>query len=141
MIAVNVLFLCRGNSARSIIAESLMNHWGKGHFVGHSGGNFPETAVHPLALEALNERLLPTEGLHSKDWDEFAAPGAPEMEYIFTVGDAPADEVHPAWPGQPVTAHWAVPDPAAVTGTRHARMAAFRTACRTLEGQIRLFLR
>jgi arsenate reductase (thioredoxin) len=137
----NVLFLCTGNSVRSIMAESLLNHWGKGQFVGYSAGSFPKTAVHPLALTVLNERLLPTAGLRSKNWDEFARPDAPAMDYIFTVCDNAAGEVSPVWPGHPVTAHWNLPDPAAVVGTQTARTSAFRDTARALEGRIRVFLK
>ncbi len=137
----NVLFLCTGNSARSIMAESLLNHWGKSQFIGYSAGSFPKTAVHPLALAALNERLLPTEGLRSKSWDEFAKPDAPVMDYIFTVCDNAAGEVCPVWPGHPATGHWSLPDPAAVTGTETARMSAFRNTARTLEAHVRKFLK
>ena len=118
-----------------------MNHWGKGNFVGYSAGSFPKTAVHPLALAVLNERLLPTEGLRSKSWDEFAKPDAPVMDYIFTVCDNAAGEVCPVWPGHPVTAHWSLPDPAAVVGTQTARTIAFRNTARVLEGHIRQFLK
>lgn len=136
----NVLFLCTGNAARSTIAESLMNHWGKGRLVGFSAGNFPNNAVHPLALEALNQRLLPTEGLRSKSWDEFAAPGAPVMDSIITLVDVAAGEASPAWPDHPATAQWDIADPAEVAGTRNARMMAFRNTCRVIEGKIRLLL-
>ncbi len=136
----NVLFLCTGNAARSIMAESLMNHWGKGRLVGFSAGNFPNNAVHPLALEALNQRLLPTEGLRSKSWDEFSAPGAPVMDRIITLCDTAAGEVCPVWPGHPATAQWDIADPAEVVGTRHGRMTAFRNTCHALEAKIRLLL-
>lgn len=142
----NVLFLDTGNSARSIIAESLLNHWGKGDYVGYSAGSFPETGVHPLALAALNHRLLPTQGLRSKSWDEFAKADAPVMDFIFTVGDSAAGvpasgKTGPVWPGHPVTAHWGVADPAAVVGTQNARTSAFRDTTRVLEGRIRAFLK
>ena len=112
----NVLFLCTGNSARSIMAERLMEHRGAGRFRAFSAGSYPKGAVHPLALRLLAEQSLPTEGLRSKSWDEFAAPGAPEMDFIFTTCDEAANEVCPVWPGHPMTAHWGVPDPAAVEG-------------------------
>jgi arsenate reductase len=124
----NVLFLCTGNSARSIIAESLINQWGRGGFVGYSAGSHPKGEVHPLALELLKDMKVPTAGLRSKSWDEFAAPGAPQMDFVFTVCDAAAGEICPVWPGQPMTAHWGIADPAAVEGSERERRAAFRTA-------------
>jgi len=136
----NVLFLCTGNSARSILAESILNHWGKGRFKGWSAGSHPKGAVHPMALDLLRQLGLPHAGLRSKSWDEFAAPGAPEMDYVFTVCDDAAGEICPIWPGHPVTAHWGVPDPAAVQGAEAARMLAFRDAFRMLERRIQLFL-
>jgi protein-tyrosine-phosphatase len=136
----NVLFLCTGNSARSILAESLVNHWGKGRFRGFSAGSFPKGAVHPLALALLRRRGLPSTGLRSKSWDEFAAPGAPVMDFVFTVCDQVAGEVCPVWPGNPVTAHWGVPDPAAAIGSEAARQAAFRAALTALEQRIKLFV-
>jgi protein-tyrosine-phosphatase len=135
----NVLFLCTGNSARSIMAEALINHWGRGRFRGLSAGSFPKGAVHPMALKLLQHLNFPTEGLRSKSWDEFAAPGAPPLDFVFTVCDNAAGEVCPIWPGQPMTAHWGVPDPAAVEGTELERMNAFRDAFRTLENRIRIF--
>jgi arsenate reductase len=135
----NVLFLCTGNSARSILAESLTNHWGRGHFRGFSAGSHPKGAVHPIALELLNQMKLPTEGLRSKPWDEFAAPGAPRLDFVFTVCDNAAGEACPYWPGQPVTAHWGVPDPAAVEGSETQKWAAFRNALKALESRIRTF--
>ena len=136
---LNALFLCTGNSARSIIAECLLNHWGRGRFTGYSAGSFPKGAVHPLALELLADMKLPVAGLRSKSWDEFAAPGAPRMDFIFTVCDDAAGEVCPVWPGQPITAHWGIPDPAAVTGTERERRAAFRTAFSELDSRIKTF--
>ena len=136
----NVLFLCTGNSARSILAESLLTHWGKGHFRAYSAGSFPKGAVHPLALEFLEAAKLPTAGLRSKSWDEFAAAGVPVMDFIFTVCDQAAGEVCPVWPGTPVVAHWGVPDPAAVEGSEAERRAAFRAAFRALETRIKLFV-
>ena len=124
----NLLFLCTGNSARSILAEALLNRAGEGRFRAFSAGSFPKGAVHPAALALLAELDLPTEGLRSKSWDEFAAPGAPELDFIFTVCDAAAGEACPIWPGRPVTAHWGIPDPAAIDGEgqREAFLAAYR---------------
>jgi arsenate reductase len=135
----NVLFLCTGNSARSILAESLMNHWGGGRLRGFSAGSFPKSEPHPMALDLLRSLQLPVEGLRSKSWDEFAAPGAPAMDFIFTVCDAAAGEVCPIWPGKPITAHWGLPDPAAVEGDEMTRRAAFREAFRLLENRIKIF--
>src|SRR3954465_7278500 len=137
----NVLFLCTGNSARSILAEVLLDHFGSGRFKAYSAGSFPKGSVHPLALDLLDRLRLPTEGLRSKSWDEFARPGAPVMDFVFTVCDQAAGEVCPVWPGNPITAHWGVPDPAAVTddGTG-AAMLVFRDAFRMLERRISLFL-
>jgi protein-tyrosine-phosphatase len=136
-----VLFLCTGNSARSILAECLLRELGGGTFRAFSAGSFPKGAVHPLALRLLTEQGFSLEGLRSKSWDEFAAPDAPVMDFVFTVCDQAAGEVCPVWPGHPVTAHWGIPDPAAVTddGTG-AQMLAFRDAFRMLERRIRLFL-
>ena len=135
----NVLFLCTGNSARSILAEALVNHWGRGRFRGLSAGSFPKGKVHPMALRLLQHLNMPTEGLRSKSWDEFAAPGAPPLDFVITVCDNAAGEVCPIWPGQPMTAHWGVPDPAAVEGTELEQMNAFRETFRTLENRIRIF--
>jgi protein-tyrosine-phosphatase len=136
----NVLFLCTGNSARSILAEALIDHWGKGRFKGYSAGSFPRGAVHPLTLDLLGRLRLPTDSLRSKSWDEFARPGAPVMDFVFTVCDQAAGEVCPVWPGNPVTAHWGVPDPAAAEGTDDERGRAFRDAYSRLEARIKLFL-
>jgi len=136
----NVLFLCTGNSARSILAESLIDHWGKGRFKGYSAGSFPKGAVHPLAIEALEKLDLPTDGLRSKSWNEFGRPGAPVMDFVVTVCDQAAGELCPVWSGNPVTAHWGVPDPAAVRGTEPEQRRAFRDACVALENRIKLFV-
>ncbi len=135
----NVLFLCTGNSARSILAEALLDHWGKGRFRAFSAGSFPKGAVHPLALEQLRSAGLSATGFRSKSWSEFALPGAPAMDFVFTVCDQAAAEVCPIWPGQPMTAHWGVPDPAAVEGSEALRRRAFRDAFRALEARIKLF--
>jgi len=135
----NVLFLCTGNSARSILAEVLIDRWGRGQFKGYSAGSFPKGAVHPLTFELLERVRLPTDGLRSKSWDEFARPDAPVMDFVFTVCDQAAGEICPVWPGNPITAHWGVPDPAAVEGSEEHRRQAFRDACRQLEARIKLF--
>jgi len=136
----HVLFLCTGNSARSILAEALINHWGKGRFVGYSAGSRPAGRVNPIALELLQHMQLPTGGLRSKSWDEFAAPGAPPLDFVFTVCDNAAGEQCPFWPGQPMTAHWGVEDPAAVEGTDTEKWLAFRKVFRELENRIRIFV-
>jgi arsenate reductase len=136
----NVLFLCTGNSARSIMAESLVNQWGRGRFVGYSAGSHPKGEVHPLALDLLKDMKAPTTGLRSKSWDEFAAPGAPVMDFVFTVCDDAAGEVCPVWPGQPMTAHWGIADPAAVPGPEKERRAAFRTAFSELDSRVKIFI-
>lgn len=138
--AYNVLFLCTGNSARSILAEVLINHWGRGRFRGYSAGSFPKGQVHPLTLKLLDRVALPLPEARSKSWDEFARAGAPVMDFVFTVCDQAAGETCPVWPGNPVTAHWGVPDPAAALGGEAERMAAFRDACRRLEARIKLFV-
>ena len=136
----HVLFLCTGNSARSILAEALINHWGKGRVVGYSAGSRPAGRVNPISLELLQHMQLPTEGLRSKSWDEFAVPGAPPLDFVFTVCDNAAGEQCPFWPGQPMTAHWGVEDPAAVEGTDTEKWLAFRKAFRELENRIRIFV-
>jgi len=137
----NVLFLCTGNSARSILAEALMNHWGSGRFRGFSAGSFPKGAVHPLALELLRRLGLPSEGFRSKSWNEFAEPGAPPMDFVITVCDQAAGETCPVWRGHPVVAHWGVPDPAAVTGSEKERQQAFGDALAALERRVKLFVK
>jgi arsenate reductase (thioredoxin) len=136
----NVLFLCTGNSARSILAEVLVEHWGKGRFRGFSAGSFPKGEVHSQALDLLERLRLRKTDLRSKSWDEFARPSAPVMDFVFTVCDQAAGEVCPIWPGNPITAHWGVPDPAAVEGTEDQRRQAFRDAHRQLEARIKLFV-
>jgi protein-tyrosine-phosphatase len=135
----NVLFLCTGNSARSILAEALIGRLGKGRFLGHSAGSHPKGTVQHLTLDLLQSLEYPTEGYRSKGWEEFARPGAPELDFVFTVCDDAAGEVCPVWPGSPVTAHWGVPDPAAAEGDAIARKRAFVSAYRMLEKRIGLF--
>lgn len=134
----NVLFLCTGNSARSILAESIMNALGQGKFHAYSAGSFPKGQVHPMAVELLERTNLPTQNLRSKSWDEFAEPGAPPIDFIFTVCDNAASEVCPVWPGKPVTAHWGIADPAAVEGTDIEKASAFRKTFKELETRIKL---
>ena len=136
----NVLFLCTGNSARSIMAEALLNHWGQGRFRAFSAGSHPKGAVHPLTLQTLDRAHLPTEGARSKSWDEFSQPGAPKLDFVFTVCGNAAKEECPFWPGQPMTAHWGVDDPAAVEGTPEERARAFNRAMRELDARIKLFM-
>ncbi len=138
--AFNVLFLCTGNSARSILAEVALNHWGQGRFRGYSPGSFPKGEVHPQSLRLLHALDLPTDGLRSKSWDEFARPGAPVMDFVFTVCDQAAGEVCPVWPGHPITAHWGLPDPAAVDGSDALRAQAFRDTLKALENRIKPFV-
>ena len=135
----NVLFLCTGNSARSILAESILRKEGRGRFRAYSAGSHPKAAVNPFALKVLASLEYPTEGLRSKSWDEFAAPGAPIMDFVFTVCDTAAAEACPMWPGQPMTAHWGIEDPAAVTGTDIQKEAAFVLAARYLRNRITIF--
>jgi len=136
----NVLFLCTGNSARSIMAEAILNRKGKPAFTAYSAGSRPAGRVRTEALQQLEAAHLPTDGLRSKNWDEFAAPGAPRMDFVFTVCDNAAREPCPFWPGQPMTAHWGVPDPAAVEGTPEQIARAFRDAFMMLDRRISLFL-
>ncbi|HYM77608.1 MAG TPA: arsenate reductase ArsC [Candidatus Dormibacteraeota bacterium] len=136
----NVLFLCTGNSARSILAEAILNFKGRPTFSAFSAGSHPTGKVRPEALHELEVAHLPTEGLRSKSWDEFAQPGAPALDFVFTVCDNAANEVCPVWPGQPISAHWGVPDPAAVHGSQAEVERAFRDAFLTLERRIGLFL-
>lgn len=136
----NILFLCTGNSARSILAESLLNALGRGKYRAFSAGSYPKGQVHPLAVALLQRMNLPTENLRSKSWDEFATAGAPPMDFILTVCDNAAGEVCPVWPGQPTTAHWGVADPAAVKGTDADKAFAFRKALKELETRIKLLI-
>ncbi|MBS0540335.1 MAG: arsenate reductase ArsC [Proteobacteria bacterium] len=136
----NVLFLCTGNSARSILAESIVTKLGNRRFKGFSAGSQPKGRVHPYALEQLEGMGYPAANMHSKSWDVFGVAGAPHMDFVFTVCDDAAGEACPAWPGQPMTAHWGIPDPAAVEGSEIEKRAAFRSAFASLENRIRLFL-
>ena len=136
----NVLFLCTGNSARSIMAEAIMNQRGRPDFTAYSAGSHPSGAVRPEALRELEAAKLPTIGLRSKSWEEFARPDAPRLDFVFTVCDSAANEVCPVWPGQPMTAHWGIPDPAAVKGTDQQVEKAFREAFFLLDRRISLFL-
>jgi arsenate reductase len=136
----NVLFLCTGNSARSIMAEAILNFKGKSQFTAYSAGSHPSRAVRPEALRQLESARLPTTGLHSKSWEEFAKPDAPRLDFVFTVCDNAAKEVCPVWPGQPISAHWGVADPAAVRGTEAEVQRAYREAFFVLERRISLFL-
>jgi arsenate reductase len=136
----NVLFLCTGNSARSIMAEAVLNHKGKGNFTAYSAGSQPAGTVRPEAIKQLESAHVSTIGVRSKSWEEFARPGAPSLDFVFTVCDNAAKEVCPIWPGQPMTAHWGVPDPAAVQGTPEEIAKAFRDAYFMLDRRISLFL-
>ena len=135
----NVLFLCTGNSARSILAESILRKEGKGRFRAFSAGSHPKGVVNPFAPKVLESYQYPTNNLRSKSWDEFAAPGAPAMDFVFTVCDTAAAETCPVWPGQPMTAHWGIEDPAAVEGTDIQKEAAFVLATRYLKNRISIF--
>jgi arsenate reductase (thioredoxin) len=137
---MNLLFLCTGNSARSILAEAIVNRDGRGRFRAYSAGSMPKGEVHPQALNLLSSLGYPTEGLRSKSWEEFGGPDAPKLDFVFTVCDNAAAEVCPIWPGQPVTAHWGVPDPAAIQGTSAEIGAAFADAYRLLNNRIGVFL-
>ena len=135
----NVLFLCTSNSARSIMAEVIINYVGKGKFKGFSAGSHPGTGPNPFALDTLRRQHFPTDGLYSKDWDEFANPGAPVMDFVLTVCDNAAGEVCPVWPGQPITAHWGVEDPAAFEGSDEAKKREFARVANILKRRIELF--
>ncbi len=135
----NVLFLCTGNSARSILAEAIMEREGLGKFKGYSAGSHPKGGVHPYALDLLNQLNHSTKGLRSKDWSEFAKPGAPQLDFVFTVCDSAANELCPVWPGQPMTAHWGLPDPAPVEGNEAERRLAFAESYRMLRNRISVF--
>ena len=137
---MNVLFLCTGNSARSILAEAYLNSAGKGRFVAYSAGSKPAGQVNAFALELLKKNRIDTSGARSKNWDEFAGPGAPKMDFVFTVCDDAAAEPCPYWPGQPMTAHWGVRDPAAVQGSEEEKRRAFHLAFNELSTRINLFL-
>jgi arsenate reductase len=139
MTSYNVLFLCTGNSARSIMAEALLNYGGKGRFQAYSAGSYPKGEVHPLAIETLRRHRLPTDHLRSKSWSEFASPDAPPMHFVFTVCDAAAAEVCPVWPGQPMTAHWGIEDPAAVVGSEQEQLRGFTKAFGELDARIKIF--
>lgn len=135
----NVLFLCTGNSARSILGEALLNQLGAGRFRGYSAGSHPKGEVNPLTLRVLEENGIPIDGLRSKSWDEFAVAGAPQMDFVFTVCDNAAGEACPLWPGHPMTAHWGIEDPAAVTGPELTRHAAFEDALRFMRNRVLAF--
>jgi arsenate reductase len=135
----SVLFVCTGNSARSIMAEALLSHWGAGKFRAYSAGTMPKSEADPLALDLLRKLDLPVEGLHSKNWHDFATPDAPAMDFVFTLCDQAARQTPPVWPGKPVGAHWGVSDPAAVSGSEIERRQAFREAFRVLENRVKLF--
>ena len=139
MATYNVLFLCTGNSARSIMAEALLNYRGRGRFRAFSAGSHPKGAVHPIAIEVMERTQLPVEGLRSKSWNEFSRPDAPKIDFVFTVCGNAAQETCPHWPGHPMTAHWGVEDPAAVEGSHEDRLRAFNRAMRELDARIKQF--
>lgn len=136
----NVLFICTGNSARSVIAEGLLNLLGKGRFIAHSAGSHPKGEVNPFALRELRQLGIPVDGFRSKSWEEFARPGAPEMDFVITVCDQAAGEVCPVWPGQPMTAHWGMPDPAAFEGSDEFKAKAFHDAAITMKRRLELMM-
>lgn len=138
--ALTVLFICTGNSARSILAEAILNRAGQGRFTALSAGSHPKGEVHPYALDLLKRMNYPTAGIRSKSWDEFARPGSPPLDFAFTVCDSAAGEMCPVWPGQPMTAHWGLPDPAAVEGNEAEKRAAFAEAFRLLSNRIGIFV-
>jgi arsenate reductase (thioredoxin) len=135
----NVLFLCTGNSARSIMAEALLNYWGKGRFHAFSAGSYPKGQVHPMAIAVLERNHIPVADARSKSWDEFADAGAPRLDFVFTVCDRAAQEMCPVWPGQPMTAHWGIADPAAAEGTDADKTRAFNNAFRELDARLKIF--
>jgi arsenate reductase len=136
----NVLFLCTGNSARSVMAECILNRWGQGRFRAYSAGSRPQGRVHPTTLRLLRDYNYGTEGLRSKSWDEFAEPGAPPLDFVFTVCDSAAEEVCPTWPGQPMTAHWGVEDPAAFVGPEDKTLNFFKRVYSYLDNRIKIFV-
>jgi protein-tyrosine-phosphatase len=136
----NVLFLCTGNTARSIMAEVMLNAMGQGRFKAYSAGSHPKGVVNPYTIELLQKNRLATEGLRSKDWEEFAKPGSPALDFVFTVCDAAAGEVCPVWPGQPMTAHWGIPDPAAIEGSDEDKRKAFFKAYNQLHHRLSIFV-
>ena len=136
----NVLFLCTGNSARSVMGEAVLNHIGRGQFRGFSAGSTPKGAIHPMTLKTLEDAGIPTDGLRSKSWDEFAVPGAPQMDFVFTVCDNAAGESCPIWPGHPTKAHWGIEDPAAVEGPEFKQRQAFEDALRFMRNRITAFI-
>jgi len=135
----NILFLCTGNSARSITAEVLLNQWGRGRYRAFSAGSYPKGYIHPFTIELLEKLKLPTAGLRSKDWEEFAKPDAPVLDFVFTLCDQAAQETCPVWPGQPITAHWGFPDPAAFEGSDVEKRLAFADVFRQIENRIKIF--
>jgi|TARA_R110002124_G_scaffold273077_1_gene442436 protein-tyrosine-phosphatase len=139
-IPFNVLFLCRGNSARSILAETILSRHGAGKFKAFSAGSQPAGQVHPYVIDLLSHQNYPVSELRSKDWSEFAEPNAPKMDFVFTVCDQTANEVCPVWPGQPMTAHWGIPDPAAFDGTEAEKRAVFAETMRYLTNRISVFV-